>query len=54
MLFIQWNLRLKTLQMLSKWDNDLDLRLEFDEDGRFYTRIYDKRDDLFSYGQLCL
>ena len=25
--------------------NYLDPRLEFDEDGKLYTRLYDKRDD---------
>ena len=28
-----------------KWANYLDLRLEFDEDGKLYTRLYEKRDD---------
>ena len=36
-------LKLKTLQMLQ---NGLIIdRMEFDEDGRLYTRLYDKRDD---------
>ena len=28
-----------------KWANYLDLRLEFDEDGKLYIRLYDRRDD---------
>ena len=28
-----------------KWANYLDLHLEFDEDGKLFTRLYDKRDD---------
>ena len=28
-----------------KWANYLDLHLEFDEDGNFSTRLYDKLDD---------
>ena len=28
-----------------KWTNYIDLRLEFDEDGKLYTRHYDKRVD---------
>ena len=39
MLFIQRNLKLKTLQML------LNGLIIFDEDGKLYTRLYDKRDD---------
>ena len=27
------------------WANYLDLRLEFDEDGKLYTRLYGSRDD---------
>ena len=30
--------------LAQKWDNYLDLSLEFDEDGRLYTRLYDKYD----------
>ena len=30
-----------------KWANYLDPRLEFDEDGKLYTRLYDKRDDFY-------
>ena len=30
-----------------KWANYLDLRLEFDEDGKFFTRLYDKRDNFY-------
>ena len=43
MLFIRRNLRLKTYA--PKLTNDLDLHLEFDEDGKLFTRLYDKRDD---------
>ena len=42
---IQRNLRLKTTDA-PKWVNYLDLRLEFDEDGRF-THDLDKRDELY-------
>ena len=28
-----------------KWTNYLDLHLEFDEDGKLFTQLYDKRDD---------
>ena len=28
-----------------KWANYLDRRLEFDEDGKLYTQLYDKCDD---------
>ena len=28
-----------------KWDNYIDLHLEFDEDSKLFTRLYDKRDD---------
>ena len=45
MLFIQRNLRLKILHNYApKWVNYLD-HLEFDEDGKLFTRLYDKRDD---------
>ena len=33
------------------WDRYLDLRLGFDEDGRVYTRLNDKRDDWFPSSQ---
>ena len=36
---------MKDVYRCSKWANYLDLRLEFDEDGRLNTRLYDKRDD---------
>ena len=39
MLYIQRNLRLKTLQMLQNQ--------EFYEDGILYTLLYDKSDDIF-------
>ena len=45
MLFIQMNGRFKDTTDALKWANYLDLRLEFDEDGKLYTRLYDKRDD---------
>ena len=44
MLFIRRNLRLKTLDMLQ---NYLDRHLEFDEDGKLSTRLYDKCDDFY-------
>ena len=28
-----------------KWSNYIDLRLEFDKDGKLYIQLYDKRDD---------
>ena len=28
-----------------KWANYLDLRLEFDDNGKLFTRLYEKRDD---------
>ena len=28
-----------------KWANYIDLHLEFDEDGKLFTRLHDKRDD---------
>ena len=31
-----------------KWANYLEVRLECDEDGRFYTQLYNKRGDLIS------
>ena len=37
-------MRFKTLTEAPKWANYLDC-LEFDEDGKFLTRLYDKRDD---------
>ena len=43
MLFIRRNLRLDTTDA-PKWANYLD-HLEFDEDGKLFTRLYDKRDD---------
>ena len=36
---------LKTPQMTQNGINYLDLRLEFDKDGKLYTRLYDKCDD---------
>ena len=44
MLYIQTNLRLKTTDA-PKLANYLDLRLEFDDDGKLYTRLFNKRDD---------
>ena len=40
MLYIRRNLRLDTTDA-PKWAN----YLEFDEDGKLFTRLYDKRDD---------
>ena len=45
MLYIQRNLRLDTADA-PKWPNYLYLRLAFNEDGKLYTLLYDKRDDL--------
>ena len=45
LLFIRRNLRLKILHILKKWANYLDLLLEFDEDGKLFTRLFDKSDD---------
>ena len=45
MLFTRVYLRLKTTND-PKWANYRDLRLELDEDGKHFTRLYDKRDDL--------
>ena len=45
MLFIRRNLRLKIhFDFGPKWANYLDHR-EFDEEGKLFTRLYDKRDD---------
>ena len=38
-------LEIKDTTDAPKWANCLDHRLEFDEDGGLYTRLYDKRDD---------
>ena len=37
-------LEIKDTTDAPKWANYLDLRLEFDGDGKLYTRLYDKRD----------
>ena len=50
MLFIQRNLSIKDTTDAPKWANYLDLRLEFEEDGKLYTQLYDKRDDSPAYG----
>ena len=47
MLFIQMNLRLIVITDALKWVIYLNLHLEFDEDGKRYRRLYDKRDDWF-------
>ena len=44
MLFIRRNLRLDTTDS-PKWANCLGLHMEFDEDVKLFTRLYDKRDD---------
>ena len=38
-------LEIKDTTDAPKWDNYLDLHLEFDEDGKLVTRLYDKRDN---------
>ena len=38
-------LEIKDTTDAPKWANYLDLHLEFDEDGKPFTRLYDKRDD---------
>ena len=38
-------LEIKETTDAPKWPNYLDLHLEFDEDGKLFTRLYDKRDD---------
>ena len=39
-------LEIKDTTDAPKWANYLDRHLEFDEDGKLFTRLYDKRDDL--------
>ena len=34
------------LDLCPKWANYHDIHLEFDEDGKLFTRLYDQRDDL--------
>ena len=41
----QKELQIKDTTAASKWANYLDLHLEFDQDGKLFTRLYDKRDD---------
>ena len=38
-------LEIKDTTDAPKWDNYLDLYLEFDEYGKPFTQLYDKRDD---------
>ena len=38
-------LEIKDTTDVPKWTNYLDLHLEFDEDGKLFTRLYHKRDD---------
>ena len=38
-------LEIKDTTDAPKWANYLDLHLEFDEDGKLFTRLYDKRGD---------
>ena len=45
MLFIRRNLEIKDTADAPKWANYLDLHLEFDEDGKLFTQLYDKPDD---------
>ena len=47
MLYIHMNLRLKTPSKIIK-------NLEFDEDGKLYTRLYKKSDDWFPYSKLSI
>ena len=44
MLFLIKELQNKDTTDAQKWANYLD-HLEFDEDGKLFTRLYDKRDD---------
>ena len=47
-----YELEIKDTTDAPKWANYLDHRLEFDEDGELFTRLYDKRDDFdFPYLQ---
>ena len=45
MLFILKEIVINDTTDAPKWDNYLDLHLQFDEDGKRFTRLYDKRDD---------
>ena len=36
---------IKATTYAPKWANYLDLLLQFDEDGKLFTRLHDKRDD---------
>ena len=38
-------LEIKDTTDAPKWANYLDLHLEFDENGKLFTQLYDKRDD---------
>ena len=38
-------LQIKDTTDAPKWANYLDLYLEFDQDGKRFTQLYDKRDD---------
>ena len=50
-LYILRNVRLDTTDA-PKWDNYLDFCLGFDEDGRFYTRLYDFGSPLVNFPYL--
>ena len=39
-------LEIKDTTDVQKCDNYLELRLEFDEGGKLYTQLFDKRDDI--------
>ena len=41
-------LEIKDTTDAPKWDNYPDLSLEFDKDGKLFTRLYDKRETLIS------
>ena len=45
MLLHMMELEIKDTTDAPKWANNLDLHLEFDEDGKLFIRLYDQRDD---------
>ena len=57
MLFIRRNLKIKDNTDAPKWADYLDLHLEFDEDDKLFTQLYDKRDDfnfpIVNFSYLC-
>ena len=44
-IYYQEELEINDTTDAPKWANFIDLRLEFDEDGKHYIRLYDKRDE---------